>query len=146
MPKNNFKNLIFIILGLLVSLSLHAQETSDSVILQYLRSRSDIPAPFLRNEKVGKETIRSQNFFSDPNKPIKFGSLTIRTFLFGSSESHALKYFLIEVKSTKQIIYKIIDKQTLEAGLRELFSFLRPYGLSGSKKAQILNQFSFAYY
>jgi hypothetical protein len=146
MTNNNLKIFIFAALGAIISLSLRAQQNSDSAILQFLRTKPDIPSPFLRIEKDGKKTIRSQNFFSSPNVPLQDDSLIFRTFLFGSSESHALKYFLIEVKSPKLAIYKIIDEQTLEAGLGTLFEFLRPYGLSESKKAQILNQFSFAYY
>jgi hypothetical protein len=144
--NNDFRVFTIATIGIIFSLSLHAQANSDSAILQFLRTKPDIPPPFLKIEREGKEIVRSQNFFSVPNKPIKDDSLTIRTFLFGSSASHASKYFLIEVISPKQVIYKIFDEQTLEVGLASVFSFLRAYSISESKKAQIVNYFSFTYY
>jgi len=136
-------------LGALFSLStsgLVAQESADSIVMRYLRSKPDIPAPFLKVEKKGGNAIRSQNFFNEPNTPINNDTINIVTFLFGSSASHSRKFFLIQIKAPHESTYKIIDDDHLGTAVNDLLKYLAPYKLSESKRAVLVNQLTYTYY
>jgi hypothetical protein len=124
-----------------------AQENADTIVLRYLRSKPDIPAPFLKVEKRGpKKGVISRNYFVEGNTPIKIDTFLISTFLFGPSSTHSRKYFLMQVKSSHFSTNKIIDDDTIEAALNDLFEFIRPYQLPDPQRALLVNQLSYTYY
>lgn len=130
-----------------LGLSLHAQENADSIVIKYLRTKPDIPAPFLRVEKKGAHKgLRSQNFFNEPNTPIKVDSILISTYLFGSASSHDRKYFLIRITRSNSSIYKIIDDDNIEQAINNFLAFIQLYKVPNSQKAQLINQLTYAYY
>lgn len=138
---------IFLIIVLIfVSSHIRAQNNTDSIVVQYLRSQPNTPAPFLKVITKGKERIRTTNYFIEPNHPIKKDTLKISTFLFGSSASHSSKYFLIQVSISNKSLYKIIDTSVLEEAIKTFFSFIKPYNLPDTDKAVLVNQLSYTYY
>jgi hypothetical protein len=147
-PMATINKYLFLILCFLsVQGNLKAQENTDSIVLRYLRSKPDIPTPFLKVEKKGpRKGLISQNYFTDANTPIKIDSVLISTFLFGSSSTHSRKYFLLRMKSSHVNTYKIIDDDTFEAGLNDLLEYVRPYRLPDPQKAFLVNQLSYTYY
>ena len=141
-----FRKAGVILLGIAMPVLVHSQDNADSAVLRYLRTKPDIPAPFLKVVRKGNKGVRSQNYFNEPNEPIKNDSITFTTYLFGSSASHNRKYFLIEIKTTSAKMFKIIDDDNLEDGIKSLFAFLAKYHLSDSKKAVFVNQLTYTYY
>ena len=138
--------LFLIIVLILVGNCIRAQTNTDSIVIQYLRSQPNTPAPFLKVIKKGRVKIREANYFIEPNHPIRKDILKISTFLFGSSASHSSKYFLIQVSISNKISYKIIDNSILEEAIKTFFSFIKPYNLPNTDKAILVNQLSYTYY
>ena len=135
-----------IIAFIFISSNIPAQNNTDSIVIQYLRSLPNIPAPFMNVIQKGKEKIRSSNYFVEPNLPISKDTIKIATFLFGSTASHSSKYFLIQVFISNKFFYKIIDNPILEEAIKSFFSFIKPYNLPDTDKAVLLNQLSYTYY
>jgi hypothetical protein len=141
------KCLLLILCFLSITEILSAQENTDTIVMKYLRSKPDIPTPFLKVEKTGsRKGVISRNYFTEPNAPIKIDTILISTFLFGSSSTHSRKYFLLRIKTPHINTYKIIDDDRLETGLKVLFEYVRPYRLPDSQQAFLVNQFSYTYY
>jgi hypothetical protein len=134
-----------IILLIFVGSSIRAQANIDSIVIHYLQSQQNTPAPFLQVTKQGRETIRTANFI-EPNEPVIKDTIKISTFLFGSSASHSSKYFLIQVFVSNKFLYKIIDRPSLKEGIQSPFTFIEPYDLPDANKAVLINQLSYKYY
>lgn len=137
-----------LVLIAIIPLFSFGQEPSnvDSFVIKFLRNQPNTPVPFLKVTRNGRKGTISRNYFWKANEPIIKDSLMITTYLFGSAASHEPTYILIKLLLHKKEEYKIINNETVEGGIQELLQLIKPYHLSNSQKAQLINQLSFAYY
>jgi hypothetical protein len=144
--NNVVRALLMLFLLLFFLKSVTAQKKIDSVIMEYLNRKPNIPKPFYKIKKEGKTDVTYTNFYVHPNTPIIIDSFKIITYRFGASQSHSPVYFLIRIIHSKYCDYKIIDNETVEEGISNLLQYIQSYKLSNSQKAQLLNQLTFSYY
>lgn len=143
LPNRILFALTFTLLG---STLAFGQSNDDTIVIRYLRTKPDVPPPFLKVVRHGNKVIRNQNYFIDRNDPIDQDTVKIHTLMFGSGASHARKFFLIKILLPHSRSSKIIDSSSLEEAISILFDTIAPYHLITSNKAQLVNQLTFTYY
>lgn len=136
---------ILLILFLIFVTNGYSQNSIDSVVMQYLRRVSGIPAPVVKIVKKNNKTLRSANFFIEPIDSLQYKEVKIKAFLFGSSVTHARKYFFVRTNWKGTTENKIIDNIKLENALTSLLKFIERWELPDADKAVLVRALTYAY-
>lgn len=123
----------------------YSQSSTDSTVMQYLRTVKDTPTPILKITKKRGKTLRSTNFFIELTDSLQHKDMNLKTFIFGSSASHARKYFLLQAISNGLVQNKIIDSPTLETAIISLFAYIKKWDLSDAEKSVFVREITYAY-
>lgn len=130
----------------IIAVSAFGQSKVDSVIMQYLSTVKELPPPSLEIvRKNKKKAIRNANFYSEPYDSVQNASAKIITYIFGSSTSHARKYYLLKAEDKAAVTYKIIDDTTLEEAISALLDFIKEYGFENAEQSILVRGLTYVY-
>jgi hypothetical protein len=139
------RSVVIIYLFFLCGITSYSQSSIDSVVMNYLQNVPGIPTPILQVNKTKGNLSRSTNFFIEATDSVRHQDIIVKSFLFGSSASHARKYFLLQINSKGVVKNKIIDNPNIEDAIMSLLLCMHQWDLSDAEKSVLIRELTYAY-
>lgn len=140
------KSIFFIVFLIPVLGNGQSKSDVDSVLINFLRSKPNIPTPVLKIEKVGKTETINRNYYWQAKDEIRKDSIRLTGYVFGTSASHGETYFMLKVFQNKKVFYQIIEERNIKQAIDTLLRNISEYKLTNSQQAILINQLTTAYF